>query len=38
MDTLLMLGKRYGLKVPLFARWLRGNLTVERVVREESGD
>jgi hypothetical protein len=38
MDTLLMLGKRYGLKVPLFARWLRGNLTVEKVVREESGD
>ena len=38
MDTLLVLGRRYGLKVPLFARWLRANLTVERIVREESGD
>lgn len=35
MDTLLVMGKRYTLKVPLFARWLRANLTVEGVVREE---
>ncbi|MCB8942214.1 MAG: TGS domain-containing protein [Ardenticatenaceae bacterium] len=35
MDTLLVLGKRYALKVPLFARWLRANVTVEGVVREE---
>ena len=38
MDTLLVMGKRYRLKVPLFARWLRANLTVEAVVREEGGD
>jgi hypothetical protein len=35
MDTLLVRGRRYALKVPLFARWLRANLTVEGVVREE---
>jgi hypothetical protein len=34
MDTLLVRGRRYALKVPLFARWLRANLTVEGVVRE----
>jgi branched-chain amino acid transport system substrate-binding protein len=36
MDTLLVMGKRYALKVPLFARWLRANLSVEGVVRDES--
>jgi hypothetical protein len=34
MDTLLVRGRRYALKVPLFARWLRATLTVEGVVRE----
>ena len=38
MDTLLVMGKRYALKVPLFARWLRANLTVEGVMREGGGD
>ncbi len=33
MDTLQVKGERYGLKVPLFDRWLRHNLTVEMVVR-----
>jgi hypothetical protein len=34
MDTVLVSGDRYAIKMPLFQRWMQANYTIEQVMKE----